>query len=48
MGLEGVMATAIIASVTALIVTTEPASPSTPSIKFKALLIPTIHNRVIG
>ena len=47
-GFEGVIATAIIARVTALTVTTDPASPSTPSIKFKAFEIPTIHNKVIG
>ena len=47
-GFGGVIATAIIASVIAFTVVTEPASPSTPSIKFKALLIPTIQSRVIG
>ena len=47
-GFGGVIATAIIARVIALTVVTEPASPSTPSIKFRALLIPTIHNIVIG
>ena len=44
----GRIANATIASVIALTVITEPASPSTPSIKFTALLIPTIHKRVIG
>lgn len=47
-GLGGVIATAIIAKVTAFTVTTEPAKPSTPSIKFKAFEIPTIHSIVIG
>ena len=47
-GFGGVIASAIIARVTAFIVITEPANPSTPSIKLTALLIPTIHNIVKG
>ena len=44
--LGGVIATAIKPNVIELTVTTEPASPSTPSMKFTALLIPTIHKIV--
>ena len=47
-GLGGQTVIAKIARVMALTVTTEPASPSTPSIKFKAFEIPTIHKSVIG
>ena len=47
-GFGGDKVIAKIANVTAFTVTTEPASPSTPSIKFIALEIPTIHNKVIG
>lgn len=46
--LGGRIAKATIANVIALTVITEPAKPSTPSMKFTALLIPTIHNNVIG
>ena len=46
-GLGGTIATAIKPKVIELTVTTDPARPSTPSIKFTALLIPTIHNIVI-
>ena len=42
----GVIATAINPRVTDDIVTIDPASPSTPSIKFKAFEIPTIHKIV--
>src|SRR5574344_48765 len=45
-GLGGIIATAIIPKVIEFTVITEPASPSTPSIKFTALLIPTIHKSV--
>ena len=47
-GLDGDNVTAKIAKVMELTVTTEPASPSTPSIKLNAFEIPTIHNNVIG
>lgn len=47
-GCAGLTATAIRANVIELTVITEPASPSTPSIKLTALEIPTIHKRVIG
>ena len=47
-GCAGVIATATRASATELTVITEPASPSTPSIKLTAFVTPTIHNIVIG
>ena len=47
-GWAGVIATDIKAKVIELTVITDPASPSTPSIKLTAFDIPTIHKIVIG
>ena len=47
-GFGGLSVIARIAKVRAFTVTTDPAKPSTPSIKFTALEIPTIHSIVIG
>ena len=47
-GFAGDNVIAKIAKVIAFTVTTEPASPSTPSIKFTAFEIPTIQSKVIG
>ena len=47
-GEEGVVTIEIIAIASELMVTTEPASPSIPSIKLIAFVIPTIHKRLIG
>ena len=47
-GCAGVIATATKANAIESTVITEPASPSTPSIKLTAFDIPTIHNTVIG
>ena len=48
MGEGGVTTREIMPIVIEPIVTTEPAKPSTPSIKFVAFEIPTIHNKLIG